>query len=107
MVGFDYLREAVKLCLIDEKMINSITDKLYPKLADKFKTSSEIIERNMRNAVDSAYKSGGLLNLNQFFSVLIYKQNYKMSNSEFISIIVEKIKLDLIENTFNIDCKEI
>ena len=100
MSGFDYLREGIKLCFIDDDMLDHITSKLYPKIAEKFNTSSEVVERNMRNAINGAYKNGGLLNVNQYFDILIYKQDFKISNSEFISIILEKIKLDLLENTF-------
>lgn len=102
MIGFDYLREAVKLCFIDKNLLKQVTSKLYPMIAKKFHTSSEVVERNMRSAIENAHNSGGLLNLNQYFSLLIYKQNFRISNSELISIIIEKIKLDLFENAFKL-----
>ncbi len=101
MLGFDYLRKSIELCVLDEDLINNITTKLYPMVGKYFSVKSSIIERCIRNAINQSYKSKGLLGLNNVYNTIIYKNDYKPSNSELISIIVEKIKLDLLKDNLN------
>ena len=98
--GFNYLRDAISLCLVNDDMIRNVTKKLYPTVAKINNTSSANVERNIRNAIGYAYKNGGLLNINQYVNIVVYKMDFKVTNSEFISVIVEKIKLDLLEDAF-------
>ncbi len=95
MAGFDYMREAVKLCLNEQELLNNITTKLYKKVAEKFSVKPSVIERCIRFAINSAYKNGGLLNINNFYNIIVYTNNFKYSSGELISIITEQVKLEL------------
>ena len=55
----------------------------------------------MRNALDNAYRNGGFLYLNDYFNSIVYTMDYKMTNGEFLALVVLKIKLDILENAFN------
>ncbi len=107
MKGYDYLKEAVCLCYMDDTMSRNLTKKLYPTIAEKFNTKSCDVERNIRSAIESAYRNGGLLNLNTYFNVIIYTQDRRLTNGEFIGIVLEKVKLELNEDTFKTHEKRI
>ena len=96
MSGFDYIREAVSLCLKEPDLLRNITTKMYPMLSEKFKVKASIIERCIRFAINSAYDSGGLLNINQFYDVIVYTNDFKYPSSELIAIITEKVRLDML-----------
>lgn len=96
MSGFDYIREAVKLCLKEPELLSNMTTKLYPKLSEKFNVKVSIIERCIRFAINNAYDNGGLLNLNKFYNVIVYTNEFKYPSSELIAIITEKVRLDLL-----------
>ena len=93
--GFDYLREAIKLCLTDRGLQCEITTKLYPLMAKKFNVNVKMIERNIRFAIEYAFGNKGLLGVNQIYGALIYTNDYRFSNSELIAILTEKIRIDL------------
>lgn len=97
MHGFDYLRKSIELCLQDGNLVNHITTKLYPRVAEYFNVKPSIIERCIRNAINYSYKIKGLLGLNNIYDTIIYKNDFKPSNSELISIVVEKIRIDLLK----------
>ncbi len=99
--GFKYLREAIRQCFLDESLLRNLVNRLYPSVAKVFNTSSAIVERNMRNALDNAYRNGGFLYLNDYFNSIVYTMDYKMTNGEFLALVVLKIKLDILENAFN------
>lgn len=97
MHGFDYLRKSIELCLQDGSLINNITTKLYPLVAKSFNVKPSIIERCIRNAINHSFKVKGLLGLNNLYDTIIYKNDFKPSNSELISIVVEKIRIELLK----------
>ncbi len=94
VTGFDYLRDAIKLCLTNSNLMRNITGKLYPILAQKYKVKINVVEKSIRFAIDRSYQTGGLLSLNQFYDTIVYKNGYSYSNCELITILVEKIRLD-------------
>ncbi len=100
MSGFDYIREAVKLCLKEPKYLSNVTTQLYPMLSEKFNVNIKVIERCIRFAINSAYDNGGLLNINQFYDVIVYKNEFKYPSSELIAIITEKIRLDKLTDYY-------
>ena len=95
MSGFDYLREAIKLCLKNKEYFSSMTKDLYPILASHFHVKTAIVERCIRFSIDKAFQEGGLLSLNQFYNVVVFKNDLCYSNSEMIAILTEKVRIDL------------
>lgn len=100
-LGFDFLRHAVLLCYEKKEYRDNLTHVLYPTLAKKFNTNALSVERNIRTAIENAYKLGGLLSINDYFGVIIYKNNYKPSNGELICLMVELIKINALRNKCN------
>lgn len=92
--GYQFLREAIKLAMEKPEMINSITKKLYPSIAEKFNTSASKVERAIRHAIEVAWNKGRIGNINEIFSLNIYEENEKPTNSEFIALVADKMLLD-------------
>jgi len=100
ILGFDILRMAIMKCFYEESFLENITTKLYPYLAEKFDTSRLHIERNIRNAIDKAYEAKGLLTINEYCMEVVYRNNYKFTNSEMISSIVKILSLKVKKEEF-------
>ncbi len=92
--GYQFLREAIKLAMEKPEMINSITKKLYPSIAEKFDTSASKVERAIRHAIEVAWNKGRIGNINDIFGLNIYEENEKPTNSEFIALVADKMLLD-------------
>ncbi len=93
--GYHYLREAIILSVKDDEMINSVTKILYPTVAKKFQTTSSRVERAIRHAIEVAWDRGDIDVLNAYFGYTINNDRGKPTNSEFIAMIADKIKLRL------------
>ena len=91
--GYHYLREAIMLSIKNEEVINSITKLLYPTVAKKFSTTSSRVERAIRHAIEVAWDRGDLDVLNAYFGFTINNDRGKPTNSEFIAMIADKIRL--------------
>lgn len=94
--GYQYLREAIKLSIEDPDIINSITKKLYPSVAEKFATSSSKVERAIRHAIEVGWNRGKIENINSLFGVRVYSQNEKPTNGEFIALVADKLLLESV-----------
>lgn len=92
--GYQFLREAIKLAIQTPEIINSITKKLYPSIADKFETSPSKVERAIRHAIEVAWNRGKIENINMIFGLKVYSANEKPTNGEFIALIADKICLE-------------
>ena len=99
VLGFNYLRNAILICLDDQTLLENITGALYPRLAKLYGVKASIIERCMRDAVNTAFVKGGLLGLNNLYDKVIYKNDFRPSSTELIAIIVEKLRIENIKNT--------
>lgn len=86
--GYRFLKEAIKLSIIDGDLFKSVTKFLYPKVAEIFSSSSQKVERSIRNAIECAWKKDSNPLREQLFGYM----EGKPSNSQFISTIVEGIK---------------
>lgn len=93
--GYKYLRDAVKLVLTDGNIINSITKRLYPEIANLHETSPSKVERAIRHAIEVAWSRGKLENLNKIFGLKVYNSNEKPTNGEFIALVADKLLIDL------------
>ena len=83
------------LVLKDTDLINSITKQLYPTVAKKHNTSSSRVERAIRHAIEVAWDRGDTEVLNNLFGFTINQNKGKPTNSEFIAMISDKLRLEL------------
>lgn len=93
--GYQFLREAIKLAMEDPDIINSITKKLYPSIAERFDTSASKVERAIRHAIEVAWNRGKIENINNIFGLTVYTNNEKPTNGEFIALVADKMLLDV------------
>jgi len=93
--GYHYLRESIMLSIKNDDIINSVTKLLYPTVAKKFSTTSSRVERAIRHAIEVAWDRGDLDVLNSFFGYTINNSRGKPTNSEFIAMISDKLRLKL------------
>lgn len=92
--GYHFLREAIKMVVKDGDVINRITKELYPGIAKEFKTTPSKVERAIRHAIDVAWNRGKVENINQLFGYVIYDENDKPTNGEFIALIADKLNME-------------
>lgn len=93
--GYQFLKEAIKLAIGDPDIINSITKRLYPSIAERFDTSASKVERAIRHAIEVAWNRGKIENINNVFGLTVYTNNEKPTNSEFIALVADKMLLDV------------
>lgn len=93
--GYQYLREAIILSVEDADMISSVTKVLYPTVAKTFKTTPSRVERAIRHAIEVAWDRGDVDVLSSYFGYTIQNQRGKPTNSEFIAMISDKLRLKL------------
>ena len=98
--GYNYLREAISLCIQDKEFINSITKLLYPTVARSYQTTSSRVERAIRHAIEVAWSRGREEILNGIFGYTIDTNKGKPTNGEFIAMISDSIRLKM-KNTVN------
>ena len=91
--GYHYLRTAIILSINDSDMINSVTKLLYPTVAQKYITTSSRVERAIRHAIEIAWDRGDVDVLNSLFGYTVHNSRGKPTNSEFIALISDKLRL--------------
>ena len=91
--GYQYLREAIILSINDSEMMNSVTKLLYPTVAKTFKTTPSRVERAIRHAIEVARDRGDVDVLSSYFGYTIQNSRGKPTNSEFIAMISDKLRL--------------
>lgn len=91
--GYQYLRDAIMMSVNDIEMLSSITKVLYPTIAQKYETTSSRVERAIRHAIEVAWNRGRMETLNALFGYTISTGKGKPTNSEFIALIADKIRL--------------
>lgn len=91
--GYQYLREAIMMSVEDAAMLSSITKILYPTIAKKFQTTPSRVERAIRHAIEVAWSRGRMETLDALFGYTINTGKGKPTNSEFIALIADRIRL--------------
>ena len=92
--GYHYLREAIMMSVHDASMISSITKILYPTIAKRFQTTPSRVERAIRHAIEVAWSRGVWKHSDTLFGYTITDTGKgKPTNSEFIALIADKIRL--------------
>lgn len=92
--GFSYLREGIKLAVNDPSIINKVTKELYPKIAEKFATTSSKVERAIRHAIEVAWNRGRSDAISSIFGARVYIGSERPTNSEFIALVADKLILE-------------
>ena len=91
--GYQYLRTAILLTVQDSDIINSVTKVLYPSVAKKYQTTTSRVERAIRHAIEVAWDRGDVDTLNSYFGYTIQNNRGKPTNSEFIAMIADNLRL--------------
>ena len=92
--GYQYLREAIMMSVEDIEMLGSITKILYPTIAKKYQTTPSRVERAIRHAIEVAWNRGKMDTIDELFGYTINNGKGKPTNSEFIALIADKIRLE-------------
>ena len=92
--GYQYLRDAIILSVDDVEMLNSITKILYPTIAKKHQTTPSRVERAIRHAIEVAWSRGKMDTIDELFGYTVSNGKGKPTNSEFIALIADKIRLE-------------
>ena len=91
--GYQYLRTAILLTIKDSDVINSVTKVLYPSVAKKYATTTSRVERAIRHAIEVAWDRGDVDTLKSYFGYTIQNNRGKPTNSEFIAMIADNLRL--------------
>ena len=92
--GYQYLRDAIIMSVNDIEMLNSITKILYPTIAKKYQTTASRVERAIRHAIEVSWNRGKMDTIDALFGYTINNGKGKPTNSEFIALIADKIRLE-------------
>ena len=98
--GYQYLRDAIILAVNDIEMLNSITKVLYPTIAKKHQTTPSRVERAIRHAIEVAWSRGKMDTIDALFGYTVSTGKGKPTNSEFIALIADKIRLEYKNRSF-------
>ena len=98
--GYQYLRDAIILAVNDMEMLNSITKVLYPTIAKKHQTTPSRVERAIRHAIEVAWSRGKMDTIDELFGYTVSTGKGKPTNSEFIALIADKIRLEYKKHSF-------
>ncbi|MBQ1956180.1 MAG: sporulation transcription factor Spo0A [Clostridia bacterium] len=91
--GYQYLRTAILMTVKDNDIINSVTKILYPSVAKKYSTTTSRVERAIRHAIEVAWDRGDVDTLNSYFGYTIQNNRGKPTNSEFIAMIADNLRI--------------
>ena len=93
--GYLYLRQAIMLTVKDPDLMHAVTKVLYPTVAKTNKTTSSRVERAIRHAIEVAWDRGDVDVLSSYFGYTIQNSRGKPTNSEFIAMIADKLRLSM------------
>ncbi len=93
--GYQYLRDGIIMVIEDMDVLNQITKQLYPDLAKKHKTTPSRVERAIRHAIEVAWNRGEINTIENIFGYTINANKGKPTNSEFIAMIADKLRLEI------------
>ncbi len=91
--GYMYLREAITMVVNDMELISAVTKELYTSIAKKYNTTASRVERAIRHAIEVAWGRGQIEAINKLFGYTVHNDKGKPTNSEFIAIIADKLRL--------------
>ena len=95
MSGYQFIREAIMITVKNSKVFSSITKVLYPAVAEKYRTTPQKVERAVRNAIETAWERGSPDSIDTLFGYTVNYSKGKPTNSEFIAMIADKVRMDM------------
>lgn len=93
--GYHYLRESIVMSVENPDIINAVTKQLYPSVSKRFSTTPSRVERAIRHAIEVAWDRGDVDILNSYFGYTIHNGRGKPTNSEFIAMISDRLRLQM------------
>ena len=91
--GYQYLRDAIVFVIDDTNLLGAVTKELYPMIAEKYNTTASRVERAIRHGIELAWDRGNIDLMNKYFGYTIDVERGKPTNSEFIAMIADKLKM--------------
>lgn len=91
--GYHYLREAIMMVVEEVDLLGSVTKVLYPRIAERFDTTSSRVERAIRHAIEVAWSRNNIETIKKFFGYTINTERGKPTNSEFIALVADRLRL--------------
>jgi len=91
--GYQYLRDAILLVIDEVSLLGAVTKELYPMIAEKYNTTPSRVERAIRHAIELAWDRGNVELMNKFFGYTINVERGKPTNSEFIAMVADKLRM--------------
>ncbi|NLL52994.1 MAG: sporulation transcription factor Spo0A [Peptococcaceae bacterium] len=91
--GYQYLRDAIVSVIKDVSLLGAVTKELYPMIAKKYNTTPSRVERAIRHAIELAWDRGNIDFMNKFFGYTINVDRGKPTNSEFIAMVADKLRI--------------
>lgn len=92
--GYLYIREAITMVIDDMDYLGAVTKELYPAVANRFNTTPSRVERAIRHAIEVAWNRGKVETLDRIFGYTVNNAKGKPTNSEFIALIADKLRLE-------------
>ncbi|MEW6724377.1 MAG: sporulation transcription factor Spo0A [Bacillota bacterium] len=93
--GYQYLREAIMMVINRIELLGAVTKELYPMIAIKYKTTPSRVERAIRHAIEVAWNRADLDIINDLFGYTVSVDRGKPTNSEFIAMVADKLRMEL------------
>jgi two-component system, response regulator, stage 0 sporulation protein A len=93
--GYHYLRDSIIMAIETPDIINAVTKQLYPSVAKRYETTASRVERAIRHAIEVAWDRGDVDILNSYFGYTIHNTRGKPTNSEFIAMISDRLRLHM------------
>ena len=93
--GYQYLRDAIIMAITDMDILNSITKQLYPSIAKNYNTTPSRVERAIRHAIEVAWSRGKMDTIDKLFGYTVNNGKGKPTNSEFIALIADRLRLEM------------
>lgn len=94
--GYLYLRTAILMAVENMDVLNAVTKQLYPDIASQYNTTDTRVERAIRHAIEVAWERGNIDMIHELFGYTIQADKGKPTNSEFIALVADKIRLERV-----------
>lgn len=93
--GYTYLKEAIQLAVENPDVVSAVTKKIYPVIAENHSATAQSVERAIRHAIEVSWNRGSVQEMNKMFGYTINHEKGKPTNSEYIAMIADRIRMDL------------
>jgi two-component system response regulator (stage 0 sporulation protein A) len=93
--GYQYLRDAIMMIISEIELLGAVTKVLYPMIAEKYSTTPSRVERAIRHAIEVAWSRGNMEMINRLFGYTVKLEKGKPTNSEFMAMIADKLRMEM------------